>query len=72
MFTDRAVILRVEGAKTPAPPLQLTPPGVQGHLGVRLIADLNTINLTEAIFEFPFNTRDMEGERVIFAPFPRC
>ena len=54
------------------PPLQLTPPIVQGHLGVRLIADINTINLTEAIFEFPFSTRDMEGERVIFDPFPRC
>ena len=31
MSTDRAVKLRVEGAKTPAPPLQLTPLGVQGH-----------------------------------------
>ena len=38
------------------PPLQLTPLGVQGHPGVRFVADLNTINLIEAIFEFPTQT----------------
>ena len=38
------------------PPLQLTPLRVQGHPGARLVVDLNTINLIEAIFEFPTQT----------------
>ena len=69
--TDRAVKLRVEGAKTPAPPLQLTPLGVQGHSGARFVPEVNAIILIEAIFEFPSYTRDMEEERIIFDQFLR-
>ena len=47
-------------------PLQLIPLGFKGHLGARFVADLNAINLIEAIFEFPTHISDMEGERAIF------
>ena len=63
-------LVRVEGAKTPAPPpLQPIPLGVQRHPYARLVAHPNTINLTEAIFEFPPQTWDIKLQRVIFGHF---
>ena len=59
--TDEAVFVGVEEPKTPAPPLQPILLILQGHLGVRFVAYASTINVTEAIFEFPSLTRDMEG-----------
>ena len=49
--------------------MKLTPLGVQGYQGARLVADLNTINVTEVIIEFPTYTRNMAGERVISGHF---
>ena len=61
--TDRAVLVREEGSKTPAPPLQPIRLGAQGHPWVRFVAYPNTINLTEAIFKFPSQSRDMGARR---------
>ena len=67
--TDKAVIDGVEG-KTPAPPLQPIPYGVQEPLMVQFVTYLNTINLTEAIFEFPFLTHE-SGPKIDFRKSPR-
>ena len=59
--TDEAVFVGVEGPKTPAPPLQPIPLRLQRHLGMRIVSYASTIDVTEAIFEFPSKSRDMEG-----------
>ena len=53
----------VQGPKSLAPPLQLTPHGLQGHMEHRSEAYGNTNYLTVAIFKFRPMTQDIGVER---------
>ena len=54
-------IVGADAPKTPAPPPYSLHHWAQSLQGARFVAYPNTVNLTEAILEFPSPTRDMEG-----------